>query len=129
MTGKKKKKENLSRLPFPPPGDLSYPEIEPVAPAAPTLAGRFLTTEPPGKLPNHQNQKLKSGLCKRTSHKKCITSLAERPVSHEKLPSLSSDVNQAPELWWAAEEGWHLRYRFALEVVIITPSLTSPGGS
>ena len=33
-------------LPFPPPGDLSNPGIEPVSPA---LAGRFFTTEPPGK--------------------------------------------------------------------------------
>ena len=34
-------------LPFPPPGDVSYPEIEP---SSPTLAGRFFTTEPTGKL-------------------------------------------------------------------------------
>ena len=33
-------------LPFPPPGDFPKPEIEPVPPA---LAGRFFTTEPPGK--------------------------------------------------------------------------------
>ena len=36
----------LSGLPFPPPGDLPHPRIEPAAPA---LAGRFFTTEPPGK--------------------------------------------------------------------------------
>ena len=35
-----------SGLPFPSPGDLPDPGIEPVSPA---LAGRFLTTEPPGK--------------------------------------------------------------------------------
>ena len=34
-----------SGLPFPPPGDLPDPGIEPVTPA---VAGRFLTTEPPG---------------------------------------------------------------------------------
>ena len=33
--------------PFPPPGALPDPGIEPVSPA---LAGRFFTTEPPGKL-------------------------------------------------------------------------------
>ena len=38
--------ENWSRLPFPSPGDLSNPLIKPVSPA---LAGRFFTTEPPGK--------------------------------------------------------------------------------
>ena len=35
-----------SGLPFPSPGDLPDPEIEPASPA---LAGRFFTTEPPGK--------------------------------------------------------------------------------
>ena len=35
-----------SGLPFPPPGDLPHPGIEPISPA---LAGRFFTTEPPGK--------------------------------------------------------------------------------
>ena len=39
----------LSGLPFPPPGDLPHPGIEPAAPASPALAGRFFTTEPPGK--------------------------------------------------------------------------------
>ena len=40
------RQEYWSGLPFPPPGDLPYPEIEPVSPA---LAGRFFTTEPPLK--------------------------------------------------------------------------------
>ena len=35
-----------SGFPFPPPGDLPDPGIEPESPA---LAGRFFTTEPPGK--------------------------------------------------------------------------------
>ena len=33
-------------MPFPPPGDLPNPGIEPASPA---MAGRFITTEPPGK--------------------------------------------------------------------------------
>ena len=33
-------------LPFPTPGDLPEPEVEPVSPV---LAGRLLTTAPPGK--------------------------------------------------------------------------------
>ena len=37
--------EYWSGLPFPPPGDLSDPGIEPTSPA---LTGRFFTTEPPG---------------------------------------------------------------------------------
>ena len=40
------RQEYWSELPFPSPGDLSDPEIEPESPA---LAGRFFTTEPPGK--------------------------------------------------------------------------------
>ena len=40
------KQEYWSGLPFPPPGDLPDPGIEPVSPA---LAGGFFTAEPPGK--------------------------------------------------------------------------------
>ena len=36
----------LEGLPFPTPGDLPNPRIEPISPA---LTGRFFTTEPPGK--------------------------------------------------------------------------------
>ena len=41
------RQEYCSRLPFPPPGDLPYPGIEPMSPAfpaSPALAGRFFTT-------------------------------------------------------------------------------------
>ena len=40
------RQENWSGLPFPSPGDLPNPGIEPTSPA---LAGRFFTSEPPGK--------------------------------------------------------------------------------
>ena len=40
------RQEYWSRLPFPPPRDLPDPGIKPRSPA---LAGRFFTTEPPGK--------------------------------------------------------------------------------
>ena len=40
------RQEHKSGLPFPTPGDLPDPGIEPMSPA---LAGRFFTTEPPGK--------------------------------------------------------------------------------
>ena len=42
------RQEYWSGLPFPSPGDLSDPGIEPVSPA---LAGGFITTELPGKHP------------------------------------------------------------------------------
>ena len=40
------RQEYWSGLPFPFPGDLSHPEVEPISPA---LADGFFTTEPPGK--------------------------------------------------------------------------------
>ena len=40
------RQEFWSGFPFPSPGDLPDPEIEP---ASPVLAGGFFTTEPPGK--------------------------------------------------------------------------------
>ena len=44
------RQEYCSGLPFPPPGDLPDPGIEPVSPA---LAGGFFTTETPGKPMNY----------------------------------------------------------------------------
>ena len=38
-----------SGLPWPSPGDLPNPRIKPESPVAPALAGRFFSTEPPGK--------------------------------------------------------------------------------
>ena len=42
------RQEYWNGLPFPTPGDLPYPRIEPVSLASPALAGRFFTTVPPG---------------------------------------------------------------------------------
>ena len=41
--------EPWSELPFPSPGDLPDPGMEPESPASPSLASRFFTTEPHGK--------------------------------------------------------------------------------
>ena len=43
------KQENWNRLPCPPPGDPLDPGIKPTSLASPELAGRFFTTELPGK--------------------------------------------------------------------------------
>ena len=43
------RQEYCNGLPFPLPGDLSDPGIKPASPMSPALAGRFFTTEPPGK--------------------------------------------------------------------------------
>ena len=44
-------KNNWPGLPFPPPGDLAYPGIEPTSPVSSALAGESFATEPPGKTP------------------------------------------------------------------------------
>ena len=43
------RQEYWSGLPCPPPGNLPHPGIKPASPLSPALAGRFFTTEPPGK--------------------------------------------------------------------------------
>ena len=43
------RQEYWSGLPFPPPGDLLNTGIKPVSLISPASAGRFFTTEPPGK--------------------------------------------------------------------------------
>ena len=43
------RQEYWSELPFPTSGDLPNPGIEPKSPGPPALAGRFFTTEWPGK--------------------------------------------------------------------------------
>ena len=43
------RQEYWNGLPFPPPGDLPHPGIEPRSPAFPALAGGFFSAEPPGK--------------------------------------------------------------------------------
>ena len=46
--------EYWNGLPFPSPGDLSDPGIEPLSPVSPALAGRFFPSESPGKTPFSQ---------------------------------------------------------------------------
>ena len=46
------RQEYWSGLPFSPPGDLPNPGI---GPASPALAGRFFSTEPPGKPHKHSD--------------------------------------------------------------------------
>ena len=43
------RQEHWSGLPFPPPGDLPDPGIEPAALVSPALAGGFIMTAPPGQ--------------------------------------------------------------------------------
>ena len=44
------RQECWSGFPFPSPGDLPNPGIEPTFPESPALAGGFFTSEPPGNI-------------------------------------------------------------------------------
>ena len=50
------RQEYWSGLPFPPPGYLPDPGIEPVSPVSPALADIFFTIESPGKLSSKENE-------------------------------------------------------------------------
>ena len=52
--------EYWSGLPFPSPGDLPNPGTEPASPVSPAWAGRFFTTEQPGKLQRAHHRNLVS---------------------------------------------------------------------
>ena len=52
------RQEYWSGLPFPFPGDLPNPEVEPASPA---LAGGFFTTEPPGEPEDENGRTIKRG--------------------------------------------------------------------
>ena len=60
------RQEFWSGLPFPSPADLPDPRFEPESPAAPPLAGGFLTTKPSGKLHTYLN-----GLVKLSCRSSC----------------------------------------------------------
>ena len=57
------RQEYWSGLPFPSPGDLPHPGIEPESPA---LAGGFFTAEPPGKPYSNTKELKKKGRKKET---------------------------------------------------------------
>ena len=47
------RQEYWNGLPFPSPGDLPNPGIEPTSPVSPALAGRFFITVPPQEAHTH----------------------------------------------------------------------------
>ena len=90
-------------LPFPPPGDLSNPGIKPASLASPVLAGKFFTTELPGK---------PSGIllsCKAERNRKKILSLTQSLVGRiwgsigQECQSRSGEETfLSSGSWWAA---------------------------
>ena len=74
------RQEYWSGLPFPFPGDLPDPEIEPTSPA---LAGKFFTTEPPGK-PRHNIRKGRRKE-KETKENRAQDNIKSKQMIHELL--------------------------------------------
>ena len=88
-------KEYWNRLPFPPPENLASWWIAPKIPVSPALAGRFFTTEPPGKPCQFDGDHIKSVDCfghgghfnNVNSSKKSMEYLSIS-LNHFRLPSL-----------------------------------------
>ena len=57
------RQEYWSGLPYPTPGYLPDPGIEPASLVSPALAGGFFTTGPPGKQVKYSHKVVKSSLC------------------------------------------------------------------
>ena len=76
--------EHWSGLPFPTLGDLPDPGIKLESPASPALAGRFLTTAPPGK-PQHTNRHTQINIIKNQKQKHPLTSQRSKNKSQIQL--------------------------------------------
>ena len=100
-------------MPFPPPGDLPNPRIEPISPA---LAGGFFTSELPEKPPQNilaPNLFSKSLLRSSTGHsgiykKECV-------IITDLIPQAGGDVN-------------HLTFGCPSTIVIVQSRLERPAG-
>ena len=89
-------------FPFPSPGDLPNPGIEPLSLASPALAGRFFTTEPPGK-PVVQPQafiEIPAAAAAAKSRQSCLT-LCD-PIDGSPTGSSAHGILQAWVLEWGA---------------------------
>ena len=86
------RQEYWSALPFPPPGDLLNPGIEPASPASLALADGFFTTQPPGKPSNTLQHSSKTILLKHKSGHltPVFWTLHRLPVSLKETQSLHS---------------------------------------
>ena len=75
--------------PFPFPGNLSDPRIEPESPASPEFTGRFFTTKPPGK-PYYVIQQFHSSIHLKKA--KTQNQNIHAPNDHSSIISHSQDV-------------------------------------
>ena len=67
--------EYWSWLPFPAPGNLPYPGIEPTSLMSPALAGGFFTTLPPGEpLPRSYSNEIRMVLTQKQTYRSYMES-------------------------------------------------------
>ena len=100
------RQEYWTRLPFPFPGDLPNPRIEPLSAA---LAGRFFTTEPPGQPPSivlcSVKNTVRAGLSRKLNPKELM--LSNCGVGEDSTHGYYQMVNTEIRLiiFFAAEDG------------------------
>ena len=75
------RQESWSGLPFPTPGDLPDPGIEPKSPVSPALAGRFFTTAPPATPPKSSTYNIKDLMIVQIVHRLASGFVRFKPVS------------------------------------------------
>ena len=112
------RQEYWSGLPFPTPGDLPNPGIEPMSPASSALAGGFLTNESPRK-PNNTAKSLQS----------CPTLC--NPLDGSPPGSPISGILQARILEWVAISfsymwKWNMKVKLESEVAQSCLTLSNP---
>ena len=95
------RQEYWRKLPFPSLGDLPNPGIEPVFSCGSCIAGRFFTTEPPGKPKRNHDQNV-SG----------IVFLWE--LGLEDIPSALWSLRPRQEVSWERDVQWKMRKQILL---------------
>ena len=92
-------------LPFPPPGDLPNPQIKPGSPA---LAGRFSTTEPPGKQTPytelHKGMRCTGWIIEFNRNSIIGGNRAQRTTTRLGLGDQPRSVETAEGCWWLVRE-------------------------
>ena len=91
------RREYWSGLPFPSPGDLPDPGIEPMSLAS---AGRFFTTEPPGK--RHATQLSPSTVTGESPH---ATTKTQHSQKHYKTEKINRQKEHSKNQCWAQSRG------------------------
>ena len=96
------RQEYSSGVPFPTPGHLPGPGLEPMSLVSPALAGGFFTTEPPGQ-PSLVVQWIKIHLPMKETQEMWVRSLGQEDPLEKEMATCSSIL--AWKIPWAKEPG------------------------